>query len=323
MDLKGKRVLFIGPSFYNYHNEIINELSLFGADVDYFPEILNTMRYRFSKQYLKRYCIKLEKNYLEDIFKKLRDDYDYFFLIRGEIITTSFLERLKQKIPKATFIMYQWDSYKNNPNYLKILSYFSKVMTFDMLDAKEKDIKYLPLFYIKRYGSLKLDVNKEYDIVFFGAYHSDRLHIVKKIHRECLEHNLKFYSVIYITKMAFILRLLKNQLKFSDYKYLTFQAVNDETILSIYKKTKAVLDIESIGQEGLTIRTFEVLGASIKLLTTNKNIKDEPFYNCKNILLLRREKIEEINYDFFISKNSKENFFKEYSLSQWIKKIFI
>lgn len=322
MHLQGKKVLFIGPAFYNYHYDIVDELSSCGAKVEYFPEILNTLTYRFSRLYCKNYSKVLEKKYLNDIFEKLQDNYDYFFLIRGEIISSLFLDKLRLKIPKAVFIMYQWDSYENNPNYLKILHYFDKVLTFDMVDAKKKLLDYLPLFYTKEYENLKLDMHKEYDIVFFGAYHSDRLSIVKKLHYQCLKQNLKFYSVVYISKMAFIIRLLKGEVSFTDYKYVTFQPVSKSVILEAYKKTKSVLDIESIGQEGLTIRTLEVLGASIKLITTNKNIQNEQFYDKKKILFLKRGNMKDIDQNFFISDNSQNAFLKEYSLEKWVKRIF-
>ena len=322
MYLKGKKILFIGPEFYNYHNDIIDEMVLSGAEVDYFPEILNTINYRFSKSYFQHYRILLEKRYLENLFRNLQENYDYFFLIRGEIISNSFLEKLKIKMPQAKFIMYQWDSSKNNPNYLKILPHFSKIMTFDMVDSKEKEIEYLPLFYTKEYENLILNIKRDYDIVFFGAYHSDRLQIVKELYQQCLYLGLKFHFVIYITKMAFLVRILNGTLSIKDYNYMTFQPVNKSMILSIYEKTKAVLDIESIGQNGLTIRTFEVLGASLKLVTTNTRIKNEPFYNVNKILLLERGSEKKMDLKFFHQENSLDDCIKRYSLSQWLKKVF-
>ena len=323
MYLQGKKILFIGPEFYDYHNKIINEMILNGAEVDYFPEILNTINYRFAKLYFFRYRKWLEKRYLENIFISLKENYDYFFLIRGEIISNDFLEKLKTKIPQAKFIMYQWDSSQNNPNYLKIISYFSKVMTFDRVDAKEQGIKYLPLFYTKEYETLKLNLKREYDIVFFGAYHSDRLQIIKELHKECLKLGLKCYFVIYITKMAFLVRILNGTLSVKDYKYMTFHPLNKRMILNTYANTKAVLDIENVGQNGLTMRTFEVLGASLQLITTNSSIKYEPFYDDKQILLLPRGNKKKMDLAFFYQDYSLHNLLKEYRLSEWLKKIFI
>ena len=40
----------------------------------------------------------------------------------------------------------------------------------------------------------------------------------------------------------------------------------------------SVLDINHLDQSGLTIRTFEALGAGKKIITTNSEIKKYPFY---------------------------------------------
>jgi len=322
MELKGKKILFIGPEFYDYHNSIIDELIVKGAEVDYFPEILDSILYRLTRHYLKNISKRMEENYLNSILEQMQDMYDCFFLIRGEIITHDFLQAIKNKMPYTKFIMYQWDSYKNNPNYLNILTFFDSVMTFDMVDAKEKNIEYLPLFYTKEYENLNLNEHKEYDIVFFGAYHSDRLKIVKELYNQCLRLNLKFYSVIYITKMALFVRLLSKKITFDELRYLTFKPVNRSIILATYKKTKSVLDIESIGQKGLTIRTFEVLGSSLKLITTNKSIINEPFYDEKMILFVNRDEMKSLDVIFFKTTNIQNSSFKNYTLAEWIEQVF-
>ena len=47
--------------------------------------------------------------------------------------------------------------------------------------------------------------------------------------------------------------------------------IND--IVSLYKESEVILDINHPGQNGLTMRTFEALGAGKKLITTNTEIK--------------------------------------------------
>jgi hypothetical protein len=318
MELKGKKVLFIGPSFFGYEVEIKKELESLGADVTFFAEKPYSISYRVSKHISSKFQKKIEEDYLNSILSSI-DNFDIFFLIRGEIITEDFLKSLKQKNPNAIFIMYQWDSVKNNPNYVNILKYFDKVSTFDMVNAKTLNINYLPLFYIKKYENLEQEQEKKYDIVFFGSYHGDRLEVVKKISEECERLGLVFKHHLFIPKLALLKRLCFFKLKFSDLKYLSTKSVSIDEILESYKVTKAVLDIENPGQNGLTMRTFEVLGAGLKLITTNKHIKNEFFFNSNNIFVLDRDKLKFDN-KFIHQAIHKTQF--NYLLTDWIKVVF-
>lgn len=49
------------------------------------------------------------------------------------------MTQLKKRYPFAKFIMYQWDSIKNNKNCLRIERFFDKIFTFDMEDAQKRD----------------------------------------------------------------------------------------------------------------------------------------------------------------------------------------
>lgn len=325
MNLNGKKVLFIGPRFFGYEQEIKKEIKNLGAEVDFFPEKDETMIYRIAKNFSSSWFETIKTNYLNFILKKVTKDYDYFFLIRGEIITKVFLKKLKEKLPNAKFIMYQWDSSKNNPNYLQIMDMFDKVTTFDMVDAKKLNIYYLPLFYISSYQNLKLNDTRKYDIVFFGSYHGDRLDIIKKVDEECERLKLSFKYHLYISKLALIKKIFSRTIKLSDLIYFSTKGVNNIDIIEHYKKTKSVLDIESYGQNGLTMRTFEVLGSGLKLITTNSNIKNESFYNERYIFILDRNEIgikNEMIFNDNDNNDNNDNNINNYSIESWIKIFF-
>ena len=59
--------------------------------------------------------------------------------------------------------------------------------------------------------------------------------------------------------------------------------MSQEEIISLISKSKAILDINHPSQVGLTMRTFETLGANKKLITTNENIKIYDFFDKENI----------------------------------------
>ena len=77
------------------------------------------------------------------------------------------------------------------------------------------------------------------------------------------------------------------------------------------------------GQDGLTMRTFEVIGQEKKLITTNSSIVKYDFYNSNNIFLLKEDNITDIKH--FLArdiKNIDKEILDKYSLSFFCKSIF-
>lgn len=318
-----KKILFIAPKFYNYHNDIISYLEQKGAIVTFFAEDIYTPLYRFSNKLFPKFATYIKNQYTNSILENLDTNiYDIVFVIRGGVLSTKVLEAIKLKLPKAKFVMYQWDS-NNQSNYKDKIKYFDIVKTFDQEDALKYKLEYLPLFYTKQYQDvLENQQIKEYDLVFYGAYHSDRLDIIKYFDKKFKDNNLVFKYHLYITKMALFRLVLKGQIKFKDLKYLKTYAVTTNEILDVYKKSTSVLDIELNIQNGLTMRTFETLGSGLKLVTTNQNIKNEDFYDENIIMVIDRNNLN-VDIGFFIN-NLKFNLdFKEYLFDSWLNKIFI
>lgn len=318
ININNQEILLIAPKYYDYHIKIINELESNGASITFYPEMVYPFFYRLMRN-ISRYCKKeLEKKYLNDILKNIDDNaYDIFFLIRGEIVTTEFLEKLKLKLPHAKFVMYQWDSLKQN-NYESKIKYFDCVQTFDMVDAKALNLTYLPLFYTDDYA-FALKNEKKYDLAFFGSWHGDRLEVIKYIDKEFTKHGLIFKFHLYISKLSVVKSLLLGKITLRDLFFLKINTVDAKEINKVYKESRAVLDIELAIQNGLTIRTFEVLGSNTKLITTNSHIKEEIFYNPSNIMVIDRKDIQ-IDFDFF-KLPMEENDFFEYHIGRWLEKV--
>lgn len=322
MDLNNKRVLLIAPDYFGYEKKIQKSLENNGATVDYFPEKISSALYGFCQNYAKSYAKKIEKNHLEWILENISKEYDIFFLIRGEIVTVEFIQELKNRFKDAQFVMYQWDSKLNNPNFLTYMHYFDKVSTFDRVDAKELNLTYLPLFYIDDYKNLELKDKREYDFVFFGSYHGDRLEVLKEVLEEANRLNLNVKAYLYINKLKFLRLLVYRELRLGDIKYLSIKKMTQKSIIDYYKNSYSVLDIESQTQRGLTMRTFEVLGAGLKLITTNQNISSEPFYDTKYIGILDRKSAKLDKCFFQRATHSNKKVMKEYTLNHWLMNIF-
>jgi len=317
-----KKVLFIAPKFYNYHTQIIEELKFEGYNVTFYPEMEHSLLYRISNTLSKKLNNYLTQKYIDEILQSTtQNEYDVFFVIRGGYFSAEWLEKLRLKLPKTKFLMYQWDSTKQN-NYLPLIKHFDRVQTFDMVDAKEYNLDYLPLFYTKQYKDLTQKKKiKKYDLVFFGAYHSDRLEVIKHMEKLFKENGLSFKYHLFISKLALFRLLLTRVIGFNELHFFKTYSVPSDEIIETYKETTAVLDIELSIQNGLTIRTFETLGANLKLVTTNEKIKKEIFYNTDYIMCIDRKNIK-IDLDFFKKEKKIDNNFEEFYLESWLNKIF-
>lgn len=328
MMLKDKKILFLTANFFNYEIEIINRLKDFGAEVDFFNErpsdsILTKGIIRVKSSL---YQNKIDKYYKEILNEIRTKKFDFFLLIKGETMPVFFLEEFSKINPQAVKIFYTYDSAVEYPKFLNLYSYFDKVFTFEPEDAKKYNLHFRPLFYLNDYKNLQSNPKPKYNISFIGTAHTDRYIIGEAVAKISEKHNLSSYFYYYAPgKLAFLLKKTfdKNLKKF-DIKKLSFQKISHQDIINIYRDSFAVLDINKPFQTGLTMRTFEVLAASKKLITTNADIKKYPFYNPNNIMILNRENII-LNEEFFKTdfQELSEPDLQMMSLDSWIECIFV
>ncbi|WP_438405038.1 hypothetical protein, partial [Aeromonas hydrophila] len=161
--------------------EIIKELESMGADVTFFPEIEHTVYSRVTAKVASRYYHdRVVIPHQRKVIAVAKENYfDYVFIIRGGYFDVAFITELREQCSDARFILYQWDSTRQN-DYRALIPYFDEISTFDIEDSKELKIDYRPLFCISQYSNLVTATNKvpEYDLCFVGAFHSDRLDVV-------------------------------------------------------------------------------------------------------------------------------------------------
>lgn len=326
---KGKKILFFSASFFGYQNEIKNKLVNLGAEVDFYDERpKNTFLYkaliRIDKRIIKR---QIEEYYTEIIKETAHKEYDYVFFLKAEVITFKTLEELRNKQPKAKFILYLWDSIKNCESVEGLFPLFDNIFSFDRKDVeKNKFMHFRPLFYLDEYVLVGEDKSiVEYDLTFIGTGHTDRYLLVSKIKDFCVKNNLRGYFFIYLQDFKIYLarKIFNKSFKNAHLKDFSFKSIGKSEILEIVEKSNCVLDIERAVQCGLTMRTIEILGAKRKLITTNVDIKNYDFYNKSNILIIDR-KNPEISIDFMNGDyvDISEDIYKKYNLESWLFDVF-
>lgn len=105
-------------------------------------------------------------------------------------------------------------------------------------------------------------------------------------------------------------------------KDIHFKMLPLKEAYKIYNQTMCVMDIESKTQNGLTMRTIEMIGLKKKLITTNKDIRYYDFYNEKNFMISDRDSFM-LDTHFFNTEfeNLDESLYVKYSLSNWINEL--
>lgn len=304
--LENKKVLFIGPVFYDYHIKIIDELNKLGADVDYFEnkffgedpatskgELIASIKRIINPRYKKKYTNQL----LDQIKDKV---YDYLFCIGGFSITGELVAYLQMRNPHLVKIIYFWDSF-STWNYANLIKLFDLVYTFDPYDAgSHAGLRYLPLFYTAEYEPQQAVGEKDIDLIYIGSvsiYTSNRLHILKELAIHAEKEKMKvFFWLLCSVKGKTLLKKIVDRIRMLIYRrhreyellledcrnnfdFVKGDLLSRDKVAALMERAKCVLDIPINRQAGLTIRTIEALAQGKKLLTTNTHIAQEDFYN--------------------------------------------
>tara|TARA_B110000902_G_scaffold266473_1_gene354338 strand:- start:1498 stop:2541 length:1044 start_codon:yes stop_codon:yes gene_type:complete len=327
--LKNKVILFFSIQTFGLEFEIKEKLEELGASVTYYDERPANSIFFKGIIRLRRAMVqkRIDRYYLEILENSSKRKYDYLFVNRGEVVPEFFLEEFKKTHPNCIFIFYTWDSFTNHSHPIKILKYFDKKFTFDSDDAIKFELNLRPLFFLDKFKDLKdlVNINSKYNLIFLGTAHSDRYKISSEIDSWCKNNDLTTYVYYYLqSRMVYLFkRVFDKSFKEFDFKKLSFKSLTLDTILELYKVSDVILDINHPLQKGLTMRTFEAVGAGKKLITTNAEIRKYCFFNPKNILVIDRNNIN-IDKSFFELKYEDvgSEAYQKMSIEGWIYDIF-
>lgn len=323
-------LLLIMPNFFDYPQLICEELKSMGYQVDCFDDRPSTNGIvkaiiRVNKDLIKLYISKYFNKIMKTISSK---KYDVFVLISGQSLSFSeeMIQKIKDNQPQAKFVLYQWDSLKNFPYIEKFESYFDKCYSFDRNDVKtHNNLKFLPLFYTRRYEDIGLIKKEKYkfDFCFIGTAHPKKYELIKQMTQQLKGvYPNQFIYFFFPSRIVFFYRKIVNpELRHSHYGEFHFNSLKGKEMNQIFADSKCILDSAQAGQTGLTIRVLEALGAKKKLITTNKDIVNYDFYRKENIYIYDGHfdlKDPFFNSDYVEIENSV---YKKYSLRNWLKEI--
>jgi len=310
-------LVFVCPPFYNYHTLIKDHLILKGYEVILVHDIaeINLRYFLYRKLWIFKYLLKL--NFSKKLFSLFNDHkIEVLLVIRGKLLSVKLLEKIQtlQSFKQAHKILYQWDSIQKL-NYGEYIKYFNKVISFDIIDSNVLDIKYLPLFFTSFSTNC---TSLEYDILVVLSYSKERYFILKKLLNHPCFSNFAIRIVVFHPILSYLKSIIKNENL--PFKYISFKPLKSKILQAELSKTKAVLDISHSHQSGLTMRTLETLGNNKKLITNNKYIIDEFFYN-KDVIKVYNNIEEIFDRQFIDSKTSFSNDMEKFNIITWVDEI--
>ena len=192
MNLKDKNILIIMPEFYSFQTNLKDELESRGAHVKFYDEepkkakflILKNMESIFHK---KDVFGKFNRQLTNQIIaEKPAEGYDYFLVIRGNVLSEETIITIKERALKngAKTIYYTWDPVEYVRHKGKLGLLFDKRYDFDSVDVRNTDMGYelLPLFYTDEFDAADWQKPDEYldDYVSVSAFFPYRYRYLKR-----------------------------------------------------------------------------------------------------------------------------------------------
>ena len=319
-NITGKSILLCTDSFYGYGLLIKKELLKMGAKsvymkpAAYFP---GSFREKITQltflSWLKEPFART--HWTDNLIEEIKDcNFDTMLVVENMSFKKYFLDYMRSVNPQIRIILFLWDTFKTQqPRFRDYFSRFDVIYSFDKDDAKRYGFRYFPDFYIPQTVTPINDC--KYDIAFVGAMNpmqtKYRGQTLRKIDAFCKENGLKTYFYIRYyqvvssdNRLRRWYQIIKNftyykiisSLKNSGMLHIDSLPIADYN--QIMADTRVILDLSYPGRQGMTINAITALANGKKLITTNKRIKEEPFYNPSMICIID-ELSPELDMNFF------------------------
>lgn len=295
--MTGKRVLLIAPRFFGYDLAVRAELQRRGAEVILVSDRpFDSPLLKAATTHARGLMMPLAyASYRRVLQEFVSAPFDLVLVIVGQTVGPRLLRELKRHSPQARFVLYLWDSLENRKSTIGNFGFFDSVLSFDRDDCTRHGLRYRPLFFRDlstptSLPGMQRDVSGfPFSLSFIGTIHSDRYSVVSAVSR-ALPESVRFYRYLYLQApwVYHAQRLLHPAMRTAQRDEFSFRPLSATDVAIVFRDSFAVLDIEHPRQRGLTMRTFETIGAGKKLVTTNSSVRGHDFYDERNIVLIDR-----------------------------------
>lgn len=236
------------------------------------------------------------------------DKYDTV-IIHASKLTPPVVKYINKKKPDIRVIVWYWNPIVKSEPLESFTTKNCEIWVFDEQDAINHKLKHNTQYYFKDIHVAKKE--KTNDVVFVGG-DKGRLSYLLEIEKEL--KNIGIMSDFHIVGSS----------KFNKAGYKYNHRISYLEILEKIHKSKAILDVVSDNQSGLTLRPLEALFFNKKLITNDKSILNRDFYEPNNIFVLGVD--EESELIKFLNKPMQEinSIIRDkYDFEEWLSRFNI
>lgn len=282
--MSAPHVLIIGRDYFFYTREIAAELrAAYGAQVSFVPIVPEAGWFSALKRWpaLARWW--LARFHRRTLKRLALQRFDRVIFIQCHQLDRSLLQAYRSAFPGARFTLYYWDSLRTH-DYRRDLDLFDETFSFDPADvAAEPQLKLLPLFFSERFRGLRARREFRYDLVFVGTAMSLRRYdLVERFRAWARVNGVRFHDYLYVSPLFYVRMLLRGR----RLRGVHFRSLSAVQLVAAYDDARALLDLPDNIQSGLTMRTFEALGAHRKLVTTQRSVAREAFFQADSVFVI-------------------------------------
>jgi len=221
-----------------------------------------------------------------------------FFFKWHKIFDGGYIRYLRKKYPGCKCVLFLQDI--NNAKKLNMEAEkkrFDHIMVFEKNFALEHGIEYYPLVYSEGLKGVHYTY-RPYDLTFVG-YAKTRYSLVKEICDKITEN--KLVGCFYLSGFDDIPICDNPQIHF-------VKRIAYDDNIKLLKRSKCILDIVPSNTNCNTLRVSEAMYYKTKILTNNKHIVEEKYYNPEYISIYKdssdidieflKKKYVEVNYPY-------------------------
>lgn len=323
--LSGKTVLFIAPRFFGYEQDIARYLEEQGAVVDFLPDRpfespLMIAVTRFARPAMIGAATAVHRRRVAAFGRR---DYDLILVNNGQTVSKHFLRELRGHFPRAKVLLYLYDSLANRSSVADNLALFDECFSFDPTDCQRFGMRFRPLFFSSGFEAAQ--PVEDIGVSFIGTAHTDRYPIVSRL-REGLPGETRRSAFWYLYLQApwvyHVYRCTNPGFAAAPKTDFRFAPLAKSEVQAVFTRSRSVLDIEHPRQTGLTMRTFETMGARKKLITTNHRIRHYDFFDQRNVCVIDRER-PQVPGNFFYTPyfDIAPALYAKYRIDGWAREV--
>ena len=304
--IENKRILLLCPNFYDYDLILRDELLKLGAkdvylkNARYFSSSIREWEsFNFRSFILHPFE---RRKWTNNFIKEIRDKkFDVFLCIENACFLKYFMDFLIENNPGIKTRLFLWDTYDTQQGGFKDYRFlFDKAYTFDRDDATKYNLEYFPDFYVP----VQEKSSTIFDLSFVGTANPDdtihRLDLMDYVFKFCESNKLKTFLYLKANrpqKRTFnLFKMLKRKIwpshyvkllnKYKEQPWLHFEPISLQECNLKQSQAKVLLDLNHRDRQGMTINCITALANGQKLITTNKRIREESFFNPNMIYIL-------------------------------------